>query len=70
MSGRLDKLSNALADKVNLGERKTMASAAANKPIAVGSERRDNTIFVDLIEKLTLVSDRSSHLCASVCFVG
>eukprot|EP00961_Rhodomonas_salina_P263820 3565685-Rhodomonas_salina.2 len=60
MSGRLDKLSNALADKVNLGERKTMASAAANKPIAVGSERRDNTIFVDLIEKLTLVSDRAT----------
>lgn len=65
MSGRLDKLSNALADKVNLGERKTMASAAANKPIAVGSERRDNTIFVDLIEKLTLVSDRAGTVTHS-----
>jgi len=65
MSGRLDKLSNALADKVSLGERKTMASTAANKPIAVGSERRDNTIFVDLIEKLTVVSDRTGNVTQS-----
>eukprot|EP00286_Rhodomonas_abbreviata_P027080 CAMPEP_0181301630 /NCGR_PEP_ID=MMETSP1101-20121128/7527_1 /TAXON_ID=46948 /ORGANISM="Rhodomonas abbreviata, Strain Caron Lab Isolate" /LENGTH=477 /DNA_ID=CAMNT_0023406949 /DNA_START=232 /DNA_END=1662 /DNA_ORIENTATION=- len=65
MSGRLDKLSTALADKVSLGERRTMASAAANKPIAVGSERRDNTIFVDLIEKLTLVSDRAGNVTQS-----
>jgi len=32
---QLNQLSDALASQVNLGEKKTMTSAAANKPIMV-----------------------------------
>ena len=80
----------ALADKVSLGEKKTMSSSAAQKPIhvratsaanarqaptcmlmyfmiesnvrQVSSDRKDNTIFVDVIEKLTVVIDRNGVL--------
>mmetsp|Transcript_22476 Transcript_22476/g.35162 ORF Transcript_22476/g.35162 Transcript_22476/m.35162 type:complete len:479 (-) Transcript_22476:1408-2844(-) len=62
VSGKLDKLSMALADKVSLGEKKTMSSSAAQKPIHVSSDRKDNTIFVDVIERLSLVIDRNGTL--------
>jgi AP-4 complex subunit mu-1 len=65
-----DDLGRALASKVNLpslpgvnlGERKTIASTAANKPILSSSDQKDNTIFVDVIEKLTLVLKRDGSV--------
>eukprot|EP00290_Baffinella_frigidus_P014552 CAMPEP_0180148222 /NCGR_PEP_ID=MMETSP0986-20121125/19839_1 /TAXON_ID=697907 /ORGANISM="non described non described, Strain CCMP2293" /LENGTH=475 /DNA_ID=CAMNT_0022094153 /DNA_START=103 /DNA_END=1527 /DNA_ORIENTATION=- len=65
MGEKLDKLSLVLADKVQIGEKKTMASAAANKPITVGTERKDNTVFVDVFEKLTVVLDRHGTVAHS-----
>jgi hypothetical protein len=44
--------------QVSLGEKKTLASAAANKPIQVTGDKKDNTIFVDVIEKITVVLDK------------
>lgn len=70
MGEKLDKLSLVLADKVQIGEKKTMASAAANKPITVGTERKDNTVFVDVFEKLTVVLDRSDRSLPSVWELG
>lgn len=58
MTGKLDKLAHSLSERVSLGEKKTLASAAANKPIQVMGDKKDNTIFVDVIEKLTVVMDR------------
>jgi len=65
MGGKLDKLSLALADKVSLGEKKTLSSTAANKPIAVGSDRKDNAVFVDVFERLTVVFDRHGSVTHS-----
>eukprot|EP00277_Geminigera_cryophila_P004235 CAMPEP_0179419528 /NCGR_PEP_ID=MMETSP0799-20121207/8649_1 /TAXON_ID=46947 /ORGANISM="Geminigera cryophila, Strain CCMP2564" /LENGTH=475 /DNA_ID=CAMNT_0021193011 /DNA_START=3 /DNA_END=1427 /DNA_ORIENTATION=+ len=59
---QLNQLSDALASQVNLGEKKTMTSAAANKPIMSAGDKKDNTIFVDVIEKLTLVLNRNGSV--------
>uniref|UniRef100_A0A7S0UEJ2 MHD domain-containing protein n=2 Tax=Hemiselmis andersenii TaxID=464988 RepID=A0A7S0UEJ2_HEMAN len=42
-----------------------MTSAAANKPIQVSGDKKDNTIFVDVIERLTVVLDSRGSMTHS-----
>ena len=61
LNKQMNQLSDAIGSKVNLNlEKKTMTCSAANKPIT--TDDKDSTIFVDVVEKLTLVFNRHASV--------